>query len=273
MSVITISRQLGSLGTEIAQAMAEKLNYEYMDKGRIAEVMADYGLPASEVERLDEKKPPFWDSLQIQRRKFLHLIQAMIYDFARKDNVVIVGRGGQVLLKDFPGVLGVRIVAPFDVRIRRIMEKERGDERHAAEILRRSDRDSAGFIQSFFDADWDDPNLYDLVINTQKLSVDTGVKMILESVHSPEIKEGEKRTKEKLADLALVQKVEATLLGMLGTDIQSINVKAERGTVILTGTVASNAYKDYCQRGAASIAGINKVDNQLLVSGVYKYGP
>ena len=67
MSVITISRQLGSLGTEIAQAVAKKLTYEYMDKDKISESLADYGLPPPEVEKLDEKKPPFWDSLSIQR--------------------------------------------------------------------------------------------------------------------------------------------------------------------------------------------------------------
>lgn len=176
--------------------MADKLNYEYIDKEKIEKALADYGLPALEVEKFDEKKPPFWDSLQIKRRRFLHLIEAAIYDFARKGNIVVVGRGGQVLLKDIPGILHVRIVAPLEVRMNRIMEREGKDEKDAARILRQSDRDSAGFIHSFFDVDWNDQSLYDLIINTQKISVDTGVKMILESINSRKskrVKNGRKK--------------------------------------------------------------------------------
>jgi len=164
MSVLTISRQLGSLGTEIAQAVSEKLNYEYLDREKIGEALADLGLPSLEINRLDEKKPSFWGSWQTQREKFLHLLRAVIYDFASKGNVVIVGRGGQVLLKDLPGVLHLRIVASFDLRVKRLSEQRWVDESQAHRVLHRSDRDSAGFLRSFFDVDWDDQNLYDLVI-------------------------------------------------------------------------------------------------------------
>ena len=59
MSLITISRQLGSLGTEIAQAVGEKLNYEFVDKAKIEKALSAYGLYASMVEKYDEKKPSF----------------------------------------------------------------------------------------------------------------------------------------------------------------------------------------------------------------------
>jgi hypothetical protein len=84
MSIITISRQLGSLGTEIAQTVSEKLKYEYVDKEKIGEGLAGLGLPSLEINRLDEKKPSFWGSWQTQREKFLHLLRAMIYDFAQQ---------------------------------------------------------------------------------------------------------------------------------------------------------------------------------------------
>jgi hypothetical protein len=74
MAVITVSRQLGSLGTEIAQKPAEVLQYEFVDKEKVAKALGTYGLPQPDLERFDEKKPPFWDSLQVQRRKFLHFL-------------------------------------------------------------------------------------------------------------------------------------------------------------------------------------------------------
>src|SRR4030042_245664 len=146
MSLITISRQLGSLGTEIAQAVGERMKYKNVYIDKIEKALSDYGLYASVVEKFDEKKPSFWDSFQIQRRKFLHSLEAVIYAFAKKGNVIILGRGGQVLLKDFPGVFHVRIIAPFGVRLTQLMALEGGDEKEATRILHRSDRASAGFL-------------------------------------------------------------------------------------------------------------------------------
>ncbi len=272
MAVITISKQLGSLGTEIAQAVARKLNYEYIDKEKIARALAGYGLPMTAVEKFDEKKPSFWDSWQIQRRNFLHVLQAVIYDFADKGNAVIIGRGGQVMFKNLPGVLHVRIVAPFDIRVRRMMEREKKEESLIAEMLRRSDRDSAGFTQSFFDADWDDQSLYDLVINTQKLSENSAVKTITELVLSPEMRENEKAMKETLADGALVRRVEAALLDILGSDIGRISIRAEGGVIDLDGTVISVEHKENCGETVARIPGVKKVKNQLSVAQYYRYG-
>lgn len=272
MAVITVSRQLGSLGTEVAQKVAEVLQYEFVDKEKIGKTLATYGLPELELEKFDEKKPPLWDSLQMQRRKFLHFLQAVLTDYARKGNVIMVGRGGQVLLRDLPGVLHLRVVAPFEVRLRRFMEREKIDEKQATRILRRSDRDSAGFIHSFFDVDWDNPALYDLVINTHKVSVDTAVKIILESSRSPEIQEGGRKAEEKLLDIALKQKAEAALLGILGVEIRHVNLQIEKGDVILRGAVGSAEEKEKCERALAGLKGVGQVDNQLFVTEHYRFG-
>jgi cytidylate kinase len=257
------------MGTEIALAVARELNYEYMDKSKIAEALRNYGLQPFEIETLDEKKPPFWDYMSIQRRKYLHILQALIYDCARKDDSVIVGRGGQVVLKGLPGVLHVRIIAPFETRTRRIIERGAKDQKEAAGVLRRSDRDSGGFIRAYFDVDWENPEFYDLMINTRSLSVDAAARMILESTRSLEIKEGGKRGQEKLADLALVQKVQASLLVVLGSGLRQIKILAEKGIVTLEGTVPSNVLKEDCQGAVARIKGVTRVENRLSVPGYY----
>jgi cytidylate kinase len=258
--MITISRQLGSLGTEIAQGVAEKLSYEYVDKKKVTEALSPYGLFAADVEKFDEKKPTFWDSFQIQKKKFLHSLEAVIYDFARKGNVVIVGRGGQVLLKDLPGVFHARINAPFGIRLKRIMALEGGDEKKASRILNQSDRDSAGFLRSFFEVDWEDRSLYDLMINTEKLSAETGVKLIIDSISSPEIQEGVKVIHAKLIDLALTQKVEVSLMGIIGIGFENVTVQVKGGMVRLGGFAASEALKEECLRAVARIEGVKDVD-------------
>jgi len=272
MSTITISRLPGSLGTEIAQGVAEKLNYEYVDKERIGRMLAtDFGFGASDLEIFDEKKPPFWEFLSVQRTKYLHSIQAAIYDFARKGRVVIVGRGGQVLLKNVPGTLHVRIFASFDLCVKRLMEKEGIDEKHAARIFRQSDRDSAGYIQSFFHADWNDASLYDLLINTDRLSLATAVQLIIDSVQSREVQEGGEKGGEKLADLALAQKAEAKLITALGYDPRPVEIRAEKGVVFLLGTVSSPTLREKCERVIAAMEGVSHVKNELTVAQYYGY--
>jgi len=273
MAVITVSRQLGSLGTEIAREAANRLNYAFVEKERIGKMLVGYGFPESEVEKFDEKRAPLWDYLSINRTKFLHLIRAVIFGFASKDNAVIVGRGGQVLLKDLPGTLHVRIIAPFEVRLRRLIKSEGVEEKHAAEILRRSDSDSFGYIQSFFHVDWNDPTLYDLLINSAKVSLETSVEMIIDSVRDQGIQDGAERVKEKLSDLALSQKVEAKLMDILGVGFRNLEVRAEKGLVVLKGGVVSQAKKEECERTTTGLEGVKRVENQLWVIQYHRFGP
>ena len=184
----------------------------------------------------------------------------------------MAGRGGQVLLRDIPGALHLRIVAPFEFRLRRFLEQQGGDEKQAARILRRTDRDSAGFLRSFFDVDWDDPALYDLVINSQKVSVDAAVRIIVEALRSPQVQESGMKAEEKLLDIALGQRVEATLMDLLGIEIRHVNIEVEGGTVILRGAVGSGRDKEKCERAAAGLEGVKSVDNQLLVTEYYRFG-
>jgi len=273
MSVITISRQLGSLGTEIARETANRLNYALFEKEQIGRMLVDYGFPEAEVEKFDEKRAPLWDYLSIKRTKFLHLIRAVIFGFASKDNAVIVGRGGQVLLKDLPGTLHVRIIAPLEVRVRRLIESEGVEEKQAPEILRRSDSDSFGYIQSLFHVDWNDPTLYDLLINSAKVSKEAAVQMIIDCVHDQDIQGREERLREKLSDLALSQKVEAKLMDILGVAFRNLEVRAEKGVVVLRGGVVSQAKKEECERATKALEGVERVENQLWVDRYRRYGP
>ncbi len=272
MAVITISRQLGTLGTEIAREVAEKMNCEFVDKERMARMLVtDFKVGASELEIFDEKKPPFWEFLSFQKTKYLHSIQAAIYDFARKGHVVIVGRGGQVLLRNIPGILHVRIFASFPFRVRRLAEIEKIDEKQATRKIQQSDRDSAAYIHSFFHADWNDAALYALLINAEKLSTTTAVQLIIDSGQSREFREGVEKGKEKLADLALVQKVEEKLINELVFDFRHVEVEAEKGVVFLRGAVTSSELKEDCTRMIAAIEGVERVVNELSVGWYYGY--
>ena len=262
MAIITISREVGSLGDEIAEAVTEKLGYEHIEKTQISEALSEHGFMASDVDKFDEKKPSIWQILSKQKNKFDHLIRSTVYDFAARDNVVIVGRGAQIILKGIPGTLHVRITAPYDARAHRIMEQMEYDELNAERLIMLSDRDSSGYISTYFDADWDNSTLYDLVINTRNLTLNTVVDLIAEAAKSLE-ENKIPQTSETLKDRALTQKGKAVLLEMGGIEVANLNV--ERGVATVSGMARSLEAKEECNSAILGIKGIAEVNNQINV--------
>lgn len=262
MAIITISRQIGSLGDEIAKAVADKLGCVYVEKSKISKLLSDQGFSAHEVEKYDEKKPSIWQSLSIQKKRFAHLIRAAVYELAADENVMIVGRGGQAILKDFPGTLHVRVIAPHATRLSRLIEQKECDEKDANQIIRQSDRDSSGFISAYFDADWDDQDFYDLVINTRTMTVDTALAMITCALDADEFKKSSQPI-EKFRDLALTQKAQTVLLEIPGLRLTILDV--EQGVATLSGLATSPTAKEECEKAVSNIDGITKVNNQLRV--------
>ena len=261
MAIITISRLTGSLGDEIARAVAEKLRYNYVDKMKISDALADLGLAVPEFEKFDGKKPTIWQSLSNQKKKFTFFLRAAVYDFASSGNVVILGRGGQALLKDIPGTLHVRIVAPFETRMRRLMEMEGYDDKKTAQFIAQNDRDSSGYIRSFFDIDWNNEDLYDLVLNTRTMSMQTATALVIAAITAQEFKERPKQVEKSLADVALAQITWGTLVGFAGIDLTSVEVA--QGVVMLAGLASSPARIEECQKIVSRLKGVKEVRSNL----------
>src|SRR5512139_2384414 len=208
MAIITISRQMGSGGIPIAQKVAEKLGYTLVDGDAILEVADRYGLSRESVEQADEKPPHFSEKLDIKHEIALHLIELIILEYALKGNVILYGRGGQDLLKGINSVLRVRVIAPFEERVERWSEREWLDPDRARMLVRKNDQQRAGFIKYYFDRDWDDPLGYDLLINTQRLSEESAVRLICDGIKDRNLTESKVANKKVLADLVLRKRIE-----------------------------------------------------------------
>ena len=188
----------------------------------------------------------------------------VIYEAARKDNVVIVGRGGQVLLRGIPGILHVRIIAPLQDRIQRLMAESGESEKELSRILKQSDRESGGFLRAFLDADWENPELYDLTISTRNFPRDLSVDIILRAISAVEATKDMRtsRPRERLDDLILQLKVEAVLLN---ADIRNIRVEVGAGVVTLRGNVFSSLEGRRYVSLISGIEGVQKVESNMSV--------
>jgi cytidylate kinase len=226
MSVLTISRLFGSGGDEIADQVCQMLGYRHFTKRQIAQAAFEAGLSEQEVASYSEfseanykynrylerllrraipaaKEHPLKEdavrTLQAEEKLFneasaLTLVQQAIKKAYEIGNIVIIGRAGQIILKDKPGVLHVRIQAPLEERIRRIesrLKSEReGNEpdfklRHdARELIAERDAASADYVRHFYGLDWADPSLYHAVFNTGKISLPKTAQIIVNMVQS-----------------------------------------------------------------------------------------
>jgi cytidylate kinase len=211
MAVITVSRQYGSGGDEIAAQVCEALGCRSFDKRLMAQVASDIGLSDQEIVDFSEdeyKVRGFLERLfrtqrvvarvgtwttdvsgtrtravkDLDEAQAVNLVRALVRRAAEEGNVLIVGRGGQAILQDVPGVLHVRIEAPTEIRIKRVQEAEGLTYDEARGRIIESDRAARDYLRRFYDVDWADPQLYDLVINTRKISLEAAAEHIIKAV-------------------------------------------------------------------------------------------
>lgn len=206
MKIITIRGQLGSLSLDIGRALARTLKMDYVDREIIG--MVAERLKKSEADIIDKEMPPgsflghvvealkhsyiagagspavylpAWE-IPLDDKLYLSGLVAVIKELASDGPIVIRGRGSQFILKERPDTFHVLLVAPPEVRLRRVMANLRLDEESARRELARDDSSRREFTRRYFRAELEDPLNYDMVVNTGKITIETGVSMIAHAV-------------------------------------------------------------------------------------------
>lgn len=181
MDVITISRQLGSLGFQVGKTAAEQLNYRLVWRDLINQAAILAGAPEVALAMFDEFNLLGIEPTVQQFNDYVRVVNQVIREMAQEGGIVIIGRAGQVLLHDEPRALHVRIIAPLEVRVARVSET-RGVTAEAANAqIQASDRSRRNYLRRFYHTDWDDPLLYDLVLNTEKITAATAAESICQA--------------------------------------------------------------------------------------------
>ena len=249
MPIVTISHEIGAGGPEIGQQLADRMGYRYVDHELISDAARRYGLLEEKLSHLDESKPSLFERFDAETRRYITVIQTALYDFAEHDNVVLMGRGGQWLLRGIPHVLRVRVMAPFDVRVKRLGKKlagpmgEQTNPRTVTELVRRDDAEKAGRMRYLYEVGITDPALYDLVINTEKLSVAAAVGLIAGVLGQTELATTPAAA-QLVADRSLASRVQVALATHPETRRYRITVEARSGVVTLEGTAAMDEATD-----------------------------
>jgi len=174
MKAITIAREYGAGGGEVAKRLAEALGWEVLDRQLLQQAAQIEQMPDAELDRLDEKAVSMADRFRLHppHQKYLHGLTEAAHQAAERGQVVLVGRGARHLLGEMPDVFHLRLVAPRESRIERMAKLEDWSLDQARARCLEVDRTRELFARYFFGDAAVQPAQYDLVVNTARVSLE-----------------------------------------------------------------------------------------------------
>lgn len=211
MSIITISRYSHSHGDEIARKTAKKLNYESISRRVIFEASEEFNIEELKLIRAIHDAPSILDRLSLNKEKYISFIKSALLKHFQKDNVVYHGLAGHFFVSGVPHALKVRIIADKEERIRLEMEQSKSQPEQALSNLRKDDQERRNWSQYLYGIDTEDINLYDLVINLHRVTIDHAVEIICDTVKLEEFKTTPESQKI-LDDMVMLSELESMLL-------------------------------------------------------------
>ncbi len=265
MYFITISEMLGTKGERIAQRVANELNYRFYGEEELFKAADELGF-LKDIKKLGEKSPALLERFFSEKPKiYLDRLQSVIYEVAKKGDAVFFGRGSQLLLHSFECAFHVLITGSMEKRIQRVMEERQVSREVAEKMIHRSDHDKRGFIRFAFDEDWLNPFLYDLILNTDKLSIDSAVRIIVNGALTEEIKSCGIDSMTNLKKLSIQRQIESLLLesGLMTSHL--FFTVENGGQVRLLGMVNSQEEKEKIEALVKKVKDVEKIENNLLV--------
>ena len=197
IQIITVSREYGAGGSELAALLGTRMGWRVLDHELIQQLARRLECETTEIAALSEHPPSFLDRLassglvtapesafhagpwSTDADRLAALTREVLLEEAEQPPLIVVGHGANCLYRDRPDVLRVRVAAPPEVRIRRVMERTGAAPQQAAADVRHRDADRQHYLQRYYHTSVSDPCAYDLQINTGTVPLDAAAAMIV----------------------------------------------------------------------------------------------
>jgi len=228
VTVITISRGSKSMGTAVAEQVAETLEYECLSRAVLLEASEQYGIAEIKLKHALHDAPSLLERLGHRKDSYVACVRSALARHVSRDNIVYHGLAGQVLLKNVSHVLKVRIVADMGHRVSIVMRQEKMSDSEALHSIQKMDKGRHKWSKSLYHVDPADMNLYDLVLNVPRFGVDDAADLICRSAR---LKQFATTTESKrdMADLVLACEVKAALVD----DHPDVDIASKGGNVLV----------------------------------------
>jgi len=263
MPVITMTQEMASLGKDVALGVSEALGLQQV-RHEVGDVVAGrMQVKKSLIRRIREGKASKMEKWAADEKTISIFTAEEVFDLAVKGNVLIRGWGATLYLRPISHIASVRVCAPLDLRVTRLMERlETDDEALARHEVEVDDSARAARMGVAFNVGWGDPTLYDLTLNTERVPIPTCVDQVIALVKSPAFQETPE-SRRHLENLALQARVRAALRADERTEGIDVTIDAEGGRVRLSGIVVDEREKELCRAVVEKVRGVTEVQDDL----------
>ena len=266
MAVIAMTREMATLGSEVAAGLAQRLGIDVVHHELVEhDIAAMCGLPESEVRRFLEGEASLIERWRIDRKKLSHYTAQEVLELAAKGNVLIRGWGAAYLLRQVPHVICVRICAPLPFRARVLMKRLGiADPISARREIERNDAAHNGTMQRLFGVDWSDASLYAVTLNTQRVPPEECVEHLVRLTQSDAFRETT-HSRAVLMDQLIDGRVRSALRRRFDAGLYAvgIDVQVKDGKVTLSGAINDEKEIAEIVRSVHAVAGVNGVESQI----------
>ena len=273
MSVIAMTQEMATLGKDVALGVAEKLGLQLV-RHEVGDMVAGrMQVKKGLIRRIREGKAGRVEKWSADEKTISIFTAEEVFDLAVKGNVLIRGWGATLLLRSVPHIPCIRVCAPLEVRVKRLMERlETDDEELARHEIEVDDAARAARMGEHFNVTWGDPTLYDLTLNTERVSIAACVDEVVKLAQSPGFQETA-QSRQLVADLALQAKALAALKADSRTAGIDIAIEVKDGRVSARGIVVDDREKSLVKEVLQSLPGAKGVDDELrtMAGGLYRF--
>jgi cytidylate kinase len=267
MTVIAMTREIGSLGTVVAERLAARLGLKIIHSEVVAQGVAErLGVEAGAVLRYVNGSATLLERWQIDRRRLFRYAAEEVLRLAQQGNVLIKGWGAATLLRDMPQVISVRVCAPMDFRVRVVMDRLGTKDANAVrEQIERYEAARARTMRALFDTEQEDSRLYHIVLNTERLPIDACVKAVCDLAESPRFRD-RATTRSMLANKLLEAKIGSAFVEHISFSAAplGVSVSVADGKVTLAGTTSSGSVRNRAEKIAREVASVCHIDNRIV---------
>lgn len=254
MSVITISRGSYCGGKMLAERLAGRLHYRCIDRDVLIQRTSIRSVSPSELFAALETPPANrWHSVNHRKYVYLALVQAALLEEVSRGDVVYHGLAGQLLLQGGLAVLRIRVIAPPEFRIQMAQERMHLSRANAISHIGKVDEQRDKWVQFLYGVEWQDPSLYDLVINLQNISIDQACRLICGMTKEGDFEFSSKH-ESALRDFVLAARVRAALAKDALTSYLEVEVESRAGEITIKGELCEQS--EEVQRVAAAVPGV-----------------
>lgn len=261
MPIITIYQGAFGEGQELAESLAQALEYRCVGRELLVEASRRYGIPEAKLNEIVEKGPHWWERLLHDLRPYRIALQAALCELAHDGKVIYHGHLGHELLPGVTHVLRALLIAPVETRIEQVRTRQGLTDIAARHYIEEIDKARSRRLMAMFGTDWSDPSRYDLILNMGKMRREGARRVILEAARLDEYlpTAASRRT---FNDLALSSRVHATLMASPDIRGSALEVRATEGHVHVAGRI-DQGLEDQVVNLVKGVPGVTEVTTDV----------